>query len=309
MQPENEPVLILVKPEPRQAQSSLMRTIISLTLYIILDYWIFKSWEGVLLLVTVIFIHEMGHFIAMKIFGYEGINMTFVPFVGAYVSGEATHFSRQKRLIMLLAGPIPGIIIGVGLLFLYQSDFNHLFYWASMTFLLLNLFNLLPISPLDGGQFFETLFFHGNKIIQLIFLYTSLAIVLYLVYKLKIYGFLLIAILLLTRIGSINLIYKVRKILDERNFDYHMNYSDLTDEQYWQIRNTIVMESKHASKKYTIDFPSENEERMIPTIKNILSPAYENNMTKIQVVAFVALYLSAFGLPIIQWLYFRGYLG
>src|SRR3979409_137030 len=95
----------LMKPEEKSPTTSLGRTIISLVIYIALDYWIFKSWWAVLIFVTTIFVHEMGHFIAMKIFGYKGINMTFVPFVGAYVSGEAVNFSRTKKCIVLLAGP------------------------------------------------------------------------------------------------------------------------------------------------------------------------------------------------------------
>ncbi len=167
---ENELTAVLQKPEAISIKSSLMRTVISLALYIALDYWIFKSWVLVFLLVTVIFIHEAGHFIAMKIFGYKSINMTFVPFVGAYVSGEAINFCRRNKIIFLFGGPIPGIIIGIVLFYVYQGNHDPLYLRAAITFLFLNVFNLLPLSPLDGGQIFETLFFSDNKIIQLIFL-------------------------------------------------------------------------------------------------------------------------------------------
>jgi stage IV sporulation protein FB len=72
---------------------------------------------------------------------------------------------------MLLAGPLPGIIIGMALLFLYHQNSNENYYFAALGFLLLNLFNLLPVSPLDGGQFMETMFFSGNQIIQSAFLF------------------------------------------------------------------------------------------------------------------------------------------
>ena len=110
----------------------------------------------------------------MKIFGYKGVNMTFVPFVGAYVSGEAINLSKRNKIIVLLAGPLPGIVIGLFLFYLYQANFNSGYFRAALPFLLLNFFNLVPISPLDGGQIFETLFFSGSRIIQLIFLYISL---------------------------------------------------------------------------------------------------------------------------------------
>src|SRR5436190_22704845 len=117
---DNEDMLTEPKPTYKTVASSLLRTIVSMTIFIAVDYWIFRSWGAVILLVTVIFLHELGHLIAMKVFGYRGINMTFIPFLGAYVSGQATHFSKYKKIIMLLAGPLPGIIIGMVLLFLYK---------------------------------------------------------------------------------------------------------------------------------------------------------------------------------------------
>src|SRR5882762_10994677 len=103
MTEENETPDLIIKPEEEEVRrSSLSRTLISLALFIALDYWLFKSWFAVLLLVTVIFIHEAGHFIAMKLFGYKAVNMTFVPFVGAYVSGKATNLSKKNKLVVLL---------------------------------------------------------------------------------------------------------------------------------------------------------------------------------------------------------------
>ena len=194
---ENETGELTIKPEEEECKkTSLSRTVISLALFIALDYWIFKSWFAVLLLVTVIFIHEAGHFIAMKFFGYKGINMTFVPFVGAYVSGTATNLSRKNKLIVLLAGPLPGIIIGCILFYLYQNSFNYLYFQLAIPFLLLNVFNLLPVFPLDGGQFFQTLFFNGSRMIQLIFLSISLCSLIYFFFTLNYaWTFLIIAVL------------------------------------------------------------------------------------------------------------------
>jgi stage IV sporulation protein FB len=152
MNEENESIALANKPEEGEVKkTSLSRTLISLALFIALDYWIFKSWFAVLLLVSVIFIHEAGHFIAMKFFGYKAVNMTFVPFVGAYVSGTATNLSKKNKLIVLLAGPVPGIIIGSILFYLYRNNYDPLYFQLAAPFLLLNVFNLLPVFPLDGG--------------------------------------------------------------------------------------------------------------------------------------------------------------
>jgi Zn-dependent protease len=308
METENIDLSILPKPETKQAGTSLLRTIISLVLFIAVDYWIFKNWYAVILLVSVILIHEMGHFIAMKIFGYKSINMTFIPFVGAYVSGEVVNFSKWNKIIVLLAGPIPGIIIGTILFYLYTNNSDYDYFKAALPFLLLNVFNLLPVSPLDGGQFFETLFFSGNRIIQLVFLYISLLLIFYGVYKIKAYILLLIAFMVFMRIRSVNLTYKVRKKLDEIAFDYHCSYDDLTDEEYWQIRDIVVESSAVLRKKFYPGVVSENESTLIAYVKNCLTPHYDQELTPISRLMFFLIWLAAFCLPVLYWLNYTGML-
>lgn len=271
----------VVKPEEAELKkTSLVRTLVSLVLFIAIDYWIFKSWFAVLLLVSVIFIHEAGHFIAMKVFGYKGVNMTFVPFVGAYVSGTATNLSRRNKLIVLLAGPLPGIIIGCVLFYVHQNNFESIYYQLAMPFLLLNVFNLLPVFPLDGGQFFQTLFFNGSRIIQMIFLGISFCSLIYFFFTLNYaWPFLLIAGLVLLRIINLNFTNKVRKKLDKEGVDYACSYDDLTDNEYWQIRNIIINESKVLSKKYSTHEQVGDEQQIIKYIENVLVPAYHDDLT------------------------------
>ena len=309
MSEENERVTLVVKPEEEEfKKTSLSRTVISLALFIALDYWIFKSWFAVLLLVTVIFIHEAGHFIAMKFFGYKGVNMTFVPFVGAYVSGTATNLSRRNKLIVLLAGPLPGIIIGSILLLLHQNNYNETFRQLSILFLLLNVFNLLPVFPLDGGQFFQTLFFNGSRIIQLIFLSISLCSLIYFFFNLNYaWTFLIIAVLVLLRIGQINLINRVRKKLDEEGIDYACTYDDLTDEEYWQIRNVVISESRLLSRKFSTETQSSDEQLIIKHIENVLVPAYKDDLTASNKIIFTLVWFAAFALPVLLWMHFKGY--
>lgn len=309
MNEEQEAQELVVKPGEAEAKkTSLSRTLISLALFIALDYWIFKSWFAVLLLVTVIFIHEAGHFIAMKFFGYKGVNMTFVPFVGAYVSGTATNLSRRNKLIVLLAGPLPGIIIGAVLFYLYQNNFESIYYQLAMPFLLLNVFNLLPVFPLDGGQFFQTLYFDGSRIIQLIFLFISFSALVYFFFALDYaWALLIIAVLLLMRIININYINRVRRKLDELQVDYACTYDDLTDAEYWQIRNVVITENRALSKKYSTEEQAEDEQPIIKYIENVLVPAYHDDLTNGNKIFFTLLWFAAFALPILQWLRFRGY--
>jgi len=310
MTEEQESSQLVVKPEEDDfKKTSLSRTLFSLALFIAVDYWLFKSWFAVVLLATVIVIHELGHFIAMKVFGYKTVNMTFIPFVGAYVSGRASNLSRKNKLVVLLAGPVPGVIIGCISLYLYQINFDHIYLQVALPFLLLNVFNLLPVFPLDGGQFFQALFFNGSRIIQVIFLILSFCTLLYLFVALNYsWGLLLIAVLVLMRIGQLNFVNRVRKKLDEEGFDYACSYDDLTDDEYWQMRTVIINESKFLGKKFSTDMPSEDEQPIIRYIESVLVPAYEDDLTISHKIIFTLVWLAAFTVPVLQWLLYKGYI-
>jgi parvulin-like peptidyl-prolyl isomerase/Zn-dependent protease len=123
----------------------------------------------VAILLVVIFIHELGHFIGMKSFGYLDPKIFFIPGLGAAASARKTSGNAKHDAIVSLLGPIPGIFIGIMLVLIYYSTEIRLIYDFAELFLFINLFNLLPISPLDGGRFFEAVLFRRNHIAELIF--------------------------------------------------------------------------------------------------------------------------------------------
>ena len=130
----------------------LLRTLSSLLLYVAIYTFIFRDLKGILLLVLVIIFHEAGHFIAMKAFGYQDIRLTFVPFFGALISGSHDDIPPFRRCLMVLAGPLPGILVGLVCLILADGDMHSQLFRSGLLFSLLNIFNLLPVKPLDGGQ-------------------------------------------------------------------------------------------------------------------------------------------------------------
>lgn len=112
------------------------------------------------LFVGVILFHELGHFLAMKYFGYQDVTMFFIPFFGAAVSGRKTDVRPWQEVVMILAGPLPGILIGVPLLLLSPAGSDHS--WMreiALQLIILNFINLIPIKPLDGGRFFDIVLF------------------------------------------------------------------------------------------------------------------------------------------------------
>src|SRR5581483_4306602 len=71
-----------------------------------------ETWAGLAVLVPVLLFHELGHYVAMRCFGYRNLRMFFIPFFGAAVAGKHYNISGWKKAIVALAGPVPGILVG-----------------------------------------------------------------------------------------------------------------------------------------------------------------------------------------------------
>ena len=121
------------------------------------------------IIIFVILIHEAGHYVAMRAFGYLDVKVFFIPFLGAATSGIHTNQSGLKKVIVSLAGPIPGIIIGIILGAIYFSSNNDMLLQPARMFLLINTFNLMPLFPLDGGRVFESLFSWKHQWLEIFF--------------------------------------------------------------------------------------------------------------------------------------------
>jgi stage IV sporulation protein FB len=181
----------------------LLRTFFSLLIYIGIYYLLFHDLKSILLLVVVILIHEAGHFIAMKSYGYSNVKMLFIPLLGAFVSGQPAHIHPVKKMVVLMAGPLPGIMIGMICGMIYSHQHDYIYYQLALLFIFLNVFNLLPVSPLDGGQMLETLFFGSNRLVQTIFIGLSAIIIALIAWKTKNYALLVIDVFLAMRISML----------------------------------------------------------------------------------------------------------
>ncbi len=130
-------------------------------------------------LVLMLFIHEMGHVIALRIKGYEASSPVFIPFLGAAIFAPAFR-DRENEAFVGYGGPLLGSLAAValfGIWFLLPPDTvsAHLVLMTSYAAGYINAFNLIPISPLDGGRITQAVG-NGFKYIGLLSLvgYTTL---------------------------------------------------------------------------------------------------------------------------------------
>jgi Zn-dependent protease len=122
--------------------------------------------EFVMVLLLVLFIHELGHFAAMRFYGYRNLKMFFIPLFGAAVSGVQLRGEGWQKAVVSLMGPLPGILIGALLSLVAVQTGNPAAGSLALGFILINGFNLLPVLPLDGGQVLSSLLFSRNRYIE-----------------------------------------------------------------------------------------------------------------------------------------------
>jgi Zn-dependent protease len=115
-------------------------------------YALLWPWQVALGLVLLLFVHEMGHAIQIR---REGVNAgwpVFLPFLGAYIGMKQMPKDAAAEARVGLAGPVLGSIGALVPLAIYLATGSDLFRALAFLGFFINLFNLLPVLPLDGGR-------------------------------------------------------------------------------------------------------------------------------------------------------------
>ncbi|WP_228059450.1 site-2 protease family protein [Plectonema radiosum] len=129
----------------------------SFALFVITSTTFFGT-QTLIIFISALIFHEGGHLLAMKICGYQNASLIFLPFLGAVATARKDDATITQKFCVSLAGPLPGLILGIGLSIIFQDEsYSSWIKQASWILICLNLFNLLPIYPLDGGQIIDVL--------------------------------------------------------------------------------------------------------------------------------------------------------
>ena len=102
--------------------------------------------------VLLIFVHEMGHYLAARQRGLAVGAPTFIPFVGAWIELKDMPHDVETEAWVALAGPLLGTIGALACYWLYRVSGDTLFLALAYAGFFINLFNLIPVSPFDGGR-------------------------------------------------------------------------------------------------------------------------------------------------------------
>jgi Zn-dependent protease len=115
-------------------------------------YALLWGWQFAAGFVLLLFVHEFGHVIQLRREGIKASAPMFVPFLGAVISARSLGQNALAEARVGLAGPVLGTIGSAACILVWQATGNDLWRALAFTGFFLNLFNLLPVVPLDGGR-------------------------------------------------------------------------------------------------------------------------------------------------------------
>ena len=115
-------------------------------------YALIWGWKFAVGFVLLLLVHELGHVFQLRREGIEASAPMFIPFLGAAIAAKSMGDDAAAEARVGLAGPILGSIASLVPLGIWLATGEE--FWQALAYIgfLLNLFNLLPVLPLDGGR-------------------------------------------------------------------------------------------------------------------------------------------------------------
>lgn len=110
------------------------------------------GWRYAAGFVLLLLIHELGHYVAARQRGLEVGAPVFIPFVGAWIQLKDMPHDADTEAYVGLGGPLAGTVAALACYFAARSNGSDLLLALSYAGFFINLFNLIPLSPFDGGR-------------------------------------------------------------------------------------------------------------------------------------------------------------
>ncbi|MDX2369579.1 MAG: site-2 protease family protein [Colwellia sp.] len=167
--------------------------------------WLFSIEFAIALILCLVF-HEYGHIRAMKYFGLKTKGIYLIPFVGGLALSDDKINTRWQDIVISIMGPFFGLILSIACLVGYWLTDIEILAGLAVFNALLNLFNLLPILPLDGGHVLKSIAFSINSKVGLVACILGAVFGVYISYH---FGLALLGFLL--AIGSIEILFEYKR--------------------------------------------------------------------------------------------------
>lgn len=294
----------------RQKRLNILFLVFAIILFT--SNFILDSYIILLELLLVFIVHELGHFLMMRIFGSQAQGMFFLSILGKFTKNLNPSDSLKQQTYINLMGPLPGILIGSGLLLLAIFYGPHLYLIElGLLFIGINLINLLPIDPFDGGRIIGGFYFNKNDQLKMGFtLFSSLTLIV-LGIALTIWPLIVFGFILGFKVRNFQKSSVLHEDLSETNVNYKKDYKDLTNREYWMIRAAFIAQNPRLKEMIPSGFTLwENERLLVEQVRQLLRVNMRPDLSslgKINIIVIMILlilipvYLVTNHYEIIQW--------
>lgn len=288
--------------EKEEVKNNWGLTVFSLVLFILSLLLVFsEKFIFIAFLILVLFIHEMGHLLFMKFFKYENVRMLFIPLMGAFVQGSKPKYSQRESLLVVFAGPLPGILFGAIALYVASVIQNESVLTLGFIFIFLNTINLLPVDPLDGGQLFKLLVHRQRDLFLMIFALVSSILMIVVGFLVGDYLIIVFGFIMGIRVRGMQRNHAVRSKLDELEVNYRCTYEELSNRDYSIIKSTLI-DNSSTLKKYIEMSEVEIDSIIAPKISAMLIAPIKKDASLFFKIALIFLWVSSFVGPLILFL-------
>jgi Zn-dependent protease len=120
----------------------------------LLSLWIYVvifGWKLAVVVMLLLLAHELGHYFAFRAYGLPVRLPAFVPLLGAFTAGAPARDLEQDAYIAL-AGPLTGLGLAAVCYAVGETQHDRFWYACADLSAFLNLFNMIPMPPFDGGR-------------------------------------------------------------------------------------------------------------------------------------------------------------
>ena len=167
----------------------------------------------------------------------------------------------------------------------------------SFLFLFLNVVNLFPIDPLDGGQLFKLYVNKKRDLFLMLFALFSSLLMIFVGWMIDSYVILAFGFLMGFKVRGFQRNHHIRKILDQKNITYQSTYDELSNEHYAKIKEVLIEETP-TLKKYLSLSEENNDEFMASHVNSaLLAPVSKDAGTGLK-ITIVCLWLLSLSFPV-----------
>jgi Zn-dependent protease len=120
----------------------------------LLSLWIYVvifGWKLAVVVMLLLLAHELGHYFAFRAYGLPARLPAFIPLLGAFTAGAPPDDLEQDAYIAL-AGPLVGLGLAAVCYAIGATTQDRFWYACADLSAFLNLFNMIPMPPFDGGR-------------------------------------------------------------------------------------------------------------------------------------------------------------